>query len=148
MASQLSKNIPRKVVGKPPKSDLIENLPKGNDSRLEKLFESLNLKGIESWDEQQKQSARDLITEYQHLFLMNLSELGKTSLVQHDIKFDDMGPFKEYYQRIPPHQYEEVKKHFQEMLEVEAICRSTSPWASPTVLVCKKDGGLQFCIDL
>ena len=53
-----------------------------------KLFESLNLEGIESWDEQQPQSVRDLIVEYQHLFTMNLNELGKTSLVQHDIKLD------------------------------------------------------------
>ena len=36
----------------------------------------------------------------------------------------------------------------QEMLEIEAICRSTSHWASPVVLVCKKDGSLRFCIDL
>ena len=79
---------------------------------------------------------------------MNLSELDKTSLVQHDIKLDDMTPFKEWYQRIPPHQYEEVKKHLQEMLEIGAICRSTSSWANPIVLVCKKDDGLQFCIDL
>ena len=35
MASQLSKNVPKKVVGKSPKSDLLENLPEGNDSRLE-----------------------------------------------------------------------------------------------------------------
>ena len=86
--------------------------------------------------------------EYQHLFGMNLSELGKTSLVQHDIKLADMTPFKERYQRIPQHKYEEVNKHLQEMLEIGAICRSTSPWASPMVLVHKKDGGLQFCIDL
>ena len=65
--------------------------------RLEKLFESLNLQGIESWTEQQQQSARNLMTEYQHLFAMNLHELGKTSLVQHDIKLDDMIPFKEQY---------------------------------------------------
>ena len=86
--------------------------------------------------------------DYQHLFAMNLSELGKTSLVQHDIKFDDMTLFKEWYQRIPLHQYEEVKKHLQEMLEIGAIRKSASPWASPIVLVCKKDGGLWFCIDL
>ena len=46
-----------------------------------------------------------------------------------------------------PYQYEEVKKHLQEMLEIGAICKS-SPWASPVVLVHKKDDGLQFCIDL
>ena len=79
---------------------------------------------------------------------MNLSKLGKTSLVQHDIKLDDMTPFKERYCRIPPHQYEEVKKHLQEMLDIGVICRSTSPWASPVVLVCKKDGSLRFCTDL
>ena len=34
------------------------------------------------------------------------------------------------------------------MLDIAAICRSTSPWPSPVVLVHKKDGSLQFCIDL
>ena len=63
---------------------------------------------MESWTDQQQQSAKDLIAEYQHLFALNLKELGKTSLVQHDIKLDDMTPFKEWYRRIPPHQYEEV----------------------------------------
>ena len=108
----------------------------------------MNLGGIESWDKQKQQPVRDLIVEYQHLFAMNLSELGKISLVQHDIKLVDMTPFKGHYQRIPPHQYEEVKKHLQEMLEIGAIHKSTSPWASPIVLFHKKDGGLRFCIDL
>ena len=41
-----------------------------------------------------------------------------------------------------------MKKHLQEMVEVGAIRRSFSPWASAVVLVRKKDGGLRFCIDL
>ena len=97
MVSQLSKNVSEKVVGKLPKCNLLENLPKGDDSRLETIFESLNLKGIESWDEQQQQGAREPITEFQHLFAMNLNELVKTSLVQQDIKLDDMSPFKKWY---------------------------------------------------
>ena len=47
-----------------------------------------------------------------------------------------------------PHQYEEVRKHLQEMLNIGAIQQSTSPWASPVVLIHKKDRSLSFCIDL
>ena len=44
--------------------------------------------------------------------------------------------------RISPHVYEEVKNHLQEMVEVGAIRKSFSPWASAVVLVRKKMGGL------
>ena len=42
---------------------------------------------------------------------------------------------------------EEVWEHIQEMLDGGAICPSQSPWCNMVVLVRKKDGGLQFCID-
>ena len=93
--SQLPKNVLELVAGNSSRNDLLKNLPKEDGNRLEKLFETLNLWGIESWTEQLQQSARNLIMEYHHLFAMNLSELCKTSLVQHDIKLDDMTPFKE-----------------------------------------------------
>ena len=44
--------------------------------------------------------------------------------------------------------YEEVREHLEKILEIGAIQPSHSPWASPVVLVCKKDGKLQFCIHL
>ena len=57
-------------------------------------------------------------------------------------------PIKGRYRRIPPHQYEEVRKHLIEILDIGAIRRSNSPWAKPVMLVCKKDGSLRFCIGL
>ena len=48
---------------------------------------------------------------------------------------------------MAPPLVEEVWEHIQEMLDGGAICLSQSPWCNAVVLVCKKDGGLQFCID-
>ena len=42
-SSQVFENIPKKVMGNPLKSDLLENLTKGKDGRLKKILESLNL---------------------------------------------------------------------------------------------------------
>ena len=75
-------------------------------------------------------------------------DLGKTSLVKHSIKLTDNILFKEQYQQIPPGMYEEVREHLKEMKEIGVLQQSHSPWASPVVLVCKKDGKIQFCIDL
>ena len=82
------------------------------------------------------------------MFTLDDLDLGHTSVVKHKIRLNDYTPFKERYRRIPPHQYEEVKKHLKEMLEIGAIRKSNSPWASIVVLVRKKDGSLRFCIDL
>ena len=61
MVPQLNENMPEKVAGNAPKGNLLENLPRGNGSRLEKLFESLNFSGIESWDKQQQQSVQETL---------------------------------------------------------------------------------------
>ena len=75
-------------------------------------------------------------------------DLGHISVVKHEIKLNDYTLFKERYRRKPPHQYDEVKKHLKEMLEIGAIRKSNSLWASAVVLVQKKDGSLRFCINL
>ena len=49
---------------------------------------------------------------------------------------------------IPPHMYNDMRVHIQEMLDIGAIHWSHSPWASAVVLVWKRDDGLKFCIDL
>ena len=84
--------------------------------------------------------------EYQYLFALNYLELGKTSKVKHEIKLNNPVPFQDRYGRISPNKFDEVQSHLQDMLRVGAIRKSVSPWASPVVLVRKKDGSLHFCV--
>ena len=116
--------------------------------RLNELFTKLDLKGTEEWPDDLQQKVHDHLVEYQHLFSLNDLELGKTSKVKHQIKLNNNVPFKDRYRRIQSQEFDEVCRHLGEMLKIGAIQKSVSPWASPVVLVRKKDGSLRFCIDL
>ena len=115
---------------------------------IEKLFSKLNLTGADHSSEEYRLKMRQLFIEHHHIFALDDLELGKTDMVKHIIRVNDEEPFQEWYQRIPPYQFDEVKKHLKEMLEIGAIRKSQSPWARAIVLVRKKDGALRFCIDL
>ena len=126
----------------------VEEIPKKTPAWLEKLFSKLDLSGMDGWSQKQRDSMRKVFEDYHHLFALEDLELDKTDLVKHVIKLNNPKPFRERYHRIPPHQYEEVKKYLKEMVEIGAIQKSQSPWASAVVLVHKKTGELCFCIDL
>ena len=113
-----------------------------------KLNDKLDLTGIEEWSQEDKKAVDELFREYGRLFALEKNDLGHTTKVKHKIRLNDYTPFKERYRRVPPHLYEEVQKHLKEMVEIGAIRKLNSPWASAVVLVRKKDGSLRFCIDL
>lgn len=56
-------------------------------------------------------------------------------------------PIKQQVRRMPFAVRQEVARQLREMQEAKVISPSNSPWASPVVLVRKKDGFLRFCID-
>ena len=116
--------------------------------RLEKLFSKLDLSGADNWSEENKENMHSLVRKYHHLFALEDLELGWTSMVKHNIKLTSKIPFRERYHRIPPHQYEEVCEHLKDMLEIGAIRKSKSVWASAVFLIQKKDGAMCFYIDL
>ena len=76
--------------------------PEPTPERLSELFEKLNLRGIEEWSETEQVEVNELMTEFQHLFVLSDLELGCTSLVKHRINVNNPVPFKTRYQRIPP----------------------------------------------
>ena len=56
------------------------------EERLGKLFSKLDLKGINTWSDENQQKVKDLIVEYEQLFALDDLELGKTDLVKHKIE--------------------------------------------------------------
>ena len=75
---------------------------------------------------------QDSLHQNHDIFAQNSFYLGKTYSVQHDIYTSHRPPIRQMPYRTPPTQPDEIT-----MLEADFIT-STSPWASPVVLVKKK----------
>ena len=73
--------------------------------------------------------------------------LGYTDVITHKIDTSDTAPIRQYPRRFPYAYREEVNKPISEMFEQGVIQLSNFPWASPIVLVKKKDGKFCFCVD-
>ena len=115
--------------------------------RQEKLFEELDLSGLESWPPELVASTQSLLAKYHDIFSLEPSELGCIHSAKHVIKVTNDTPFKEQFRWIPPPLVEEVHKHLQEMVDSGTIYPSQSTGFNAVMLVWKKDGGLHFCID-
>ena len=111
------------------------------------MMDKLNLNGLSEWSPQNAATARELLFSYHDIFVLKPNGLGCTSAIEHEIHINDDEPFKEYFRRIPPPLLEEVHASLRDMLEASAIRPSQSPWCNAVVLVWKKDGSLQLCIE-
>ena len=109
-----------------------------------KLFDELDLSGLDSWAPELADAACWLLDKYHDVFSLDPMELGCTHPTEHTIKVTDDTPFKERFRKVPPPMVEEVRNHLREMLESGAIRPSQSAWCNAMVLVWKKDGSLHF----
>ncbi len=75
------------------------------------------------------------------------SRPGRTSLAEHTIDSGAAKPVKLPPYRLPHAYREEVQSELREMLDTGMIEPSKSEWASPIVLVKKKDGTMRLCVD-
>ena len=88
-----------------------------------------------------------LLCQFGEIFVVPQEPLGRTSKLKHSIDTGNAHPIRQPTRRIPPARRSEVTKLLEEMLEKGIIKPSCSPWASPIVLVKKKDGTTRFCVD-
>ena len=97
--------------------------------------------------EEEREELLTLLLMYEDVLADKDEELGRTPVVQHSIVTGDAPPIKQPSRPIPVARQHEVCKLLDEMLQKDVIQPSASPWASPVVLVQKKDGTMRFCID-
>jgi len=95
----------------------------------------------------QKDKLANLLDEFSDIFSTGPDDLGRTGIVKHQIDTGGHPPIKQPRRRVPMHQQETMRKHVEEMLQHGVVKPFTSPWASPIVLVKKKDGTARFCVD-
>ena len=96
---------------------------------------------------QEVKQLNDLILEFSDIFALDQSELSLTDVVTHAIDTGDSAPIKQHPRRIPFALRNKVDHLVSEMLDQGIVVPSKNPWASPVVLVAKKDGSTRFCVD-
>ena len=92
-------------VHEPPEG---EQLPEGTDDSYDshtprltvrqrhgKLFNRLDLSGLDSWTPELADAAHQLLAKYHDMFSLDLAELGSTHSIEHIIRVTDDTPFKE-----------------------------------------------------
>ena len=108
--------------------------------RLETVLEEPDLPPAE------KMALLDFLTDHHYAFCLE-GERGKTDIIRMEIYTGNARPRRQPARRMPPLVQREVSQQLAEMQRDGVIEPSSSPWASPIVLVKKRDGTHQFCID-
>ena len=95
----------------------------------------------------QQQKLLQLLLEFADIFAVNSDDMGRTGRIKHKIYTGDALPIRQPLRRVPPIKRKETQELLHKMLQKDVIQPSCSPWASPVVVVRKKDGSPRFCVD-
>ncbi|CAB3242850.1 unnamed protein product [Arctia plantaginis] len=95
----------------------------------------------------EKDKCRALLSKYKSCFSTGLHDLGYTSVAEMEIHLTDSTPvvYRPYRLSHPERAY--VQCLVDEMVEHGILRESSSPYASPIVLVQKKSGEKRLCVD-
>ena len=119
----------------------------GKAEKWEQLRPLLELDMSSDITDEQKQQLEDLLKENADVFALSNADLGCTTLVKHRIETGEHLPVRQQPYRAPYAHRGQISNLIDDMLAQDVVQPSNSPWASPVVLVPKKDGTSRFCVD-
>jgi hypothetical protein len=83
----------------------------------------------------------------QDLFYKEGDKLPHTDVIRHYIDTGGADPIKQRFYRTSQVEQQFIENEVRRMLTEGLVRPSHSPWASPVVLIPKKNGKLRFCVD-
>lgn len=95
----------------------------------------------------QNRELEAVIKNFKELSWMSGSKLGRTTKIVHKIDTGDAEPVKQRHHNMSPYMLEHLYNELDKMLTLGVVRPSSSPWASPVLLVKKSNGDLRFCFD-
>ena len=98
-------------------------------------------------DYHQQNLFQQVLKEFEDICAKSQTRIGKTHVINHKILTGDAPPVAQPPYRMNPVKREFLKKEIVKMEEQRIIRKSSSPWASPVVIVEKKGGDKRLCID-
>ena len=96
---------------------------------------------------QDRSKLQELLCEHHNVFAIEEGERGGTGMIKMEIDTGSSGPRKQPARKVPFAARQEIARQLCSMQDQGVIHPSSSPWASPVVVVRKKDGSLRFCMD-
>lgn len=94
-----------------------------------------------------KERVTSKLNQMPEVFSHHNLDFGCTDQVKHHIKLHDETSFKLRARPIHPRDIEAVRSHLRDLLEADIIRESESPFASPIVVIRKRNGDVRLCID-
>ncbi|KAE8960690.1 hypothetical protein PR001_g30303 [Phytophthora rubi] len=124
-----------------PSQDPMPGLDTAKEAELDVDFTDSKLGG------EQRVLFADLLGSFRDMFVETCLKPGRTDLLEFSIDTGTQAPIKQRLYRVSQAEGDVMEAEVQQYLELNLIRLSTSPWASPVLMIRKPDGGIRFCID-
>ncbi|KAE9338447.1 hypothetical protein PF008_g12056 [Phytophthora fragariae] len=121
-----------------------EHMPGFEEARLAELDVDFTDSKL---GEEQRVLMADLLGAFRDMFVETSLKPGRADLLEFSIDTGTQASIKQRPYRVSLAEGDVMEAEIQQYLELDLIRPSTSPWASPVLMIRKPDGGIRFCID-